>query len=309
MRYMSIMQGTNIDLGLVAALRALLAEKHVTRAAKRLGVTQPAMSHSLARLREALGDPILVRTPRGMRPTPRAEAMIEPLERAFHELETALAPPPAFEPAKATGRFVVATTDYVELVLFPALCARLWREAPNVDLRLAPIDPRADDALAEGRVELAIGPPGTLGSAGTIRSQLLFRDTFRCVMREGHPAAKRRLGLDAFVALPHALITPRGDSGGGIVDRTLARMKKKRRIALEIPHFLVAPYVVRETDLVITLAARVAERFGPLLGLRSVAPPIELEGFAMAMAWHERRHVDPAHAWFRRLVADVARGI
>ncbi|HEY8075630.1 MAG TPA: LysR family transcriptional regulator [Labilithrix sp.] len=301
------MHDVHVDLALVAALRALLAEKHVTRAAKRLGVTQPAMSHSLARLRAALGDPILVRTPSGMRATPRAEAMIEPLERAFHELDAALAPPAAFDPARATNRFVVATTDYVELVLLPALCARLWREAPNVDLRVVTIDTRAHELLAEDRLDLAIGPPGTLGSAGTIRSQLLFRETFRCVMREGHPAARRRLTLDAFIALPHALIAPRGESGGGVVDHALARMKKKRRVALEIPHFLVAPYVIGETDLVITLAARVAERFASTLGLVSVAPPVELPGFAMAMAWHERRHVDPAHAWFRKLVADVAR--
>jgi DNA-binding transcriptional LysR family regulator len=304
MMYICIMHEMNItDL---TALRALLAEKHVTRAAKRIGITQPAMSHALNRLRATLGDPLLVRTARGMQPTPRAEAMAQPLERAWRDLSAVLAPPEAFEPSRSTHKFVIATTDYVELVLLPSLCARLWREAPGVDLRFVSIVARPDEDLAEGRVDLAIGPPGTLGTSG-VRTQTLFDDSFVCVMREDHPLAKRKLSLDAFLALPHVLISPRGETGSGIVDRTLARLGKKRRIALELPHFLVAAHLVRETDLVLTLATRVARELAPMLGLRTVAPPVEIAGFAMAIGWHERRQADAPHAWLRRLVADVAK--
>lgn len=297
MMYIFIMHEMNVsDL---EALRALLAERHVTRAAKRIGISQPAMSHALNRLRASLGDPILVRTPSGMQPTPRAEAMAGPLERAWSDLAAVLAPPEPFDPQRAKRRFVVATSDYVELVLLPKLCARLWQEAPGIDLRFVSVQSSTEE-------HLAIGPPGTLGTSG-IREQKLFDDSFVCVVREDHPFTKKKLTLDDFVALPHALIAPRGESHVGVVDQMLARVGRKRRIALEIPHFLVAPFVVASTDLVLTLATRVARELAPQLGLRTMAPPTELPRFSMAMAWNERHHADPAHAWLRRLVADVAK--
>src|SRR5262249_24402682 len=146
--------------------------------------------------------------------------------------------------------------------------------------------------------DLAIGQPGTLGASG-IRTQTLFDDSFVCVVRADHPIArtKKKLTLDEFIALPHALIAPRGESHVGVVDEQLARIGKKRRVALEIPHFLVAPYVVASTDLVLTLATRVARELGPQLGLRTIAPPTEIPRFGMAMAWSERLHTDPGHAW------------
>jgi DNA-binding transcriptional LysR family regulator len=133
-------------------------------------------------------------------------------------------------------------------------------------------------------------------------------DGFVCVVREDHPVVKKRLSLDDFIALPHALVAPRGE-GGSVVDSALARIGKKRRVAVEIPHFLVAPHVVRETDLVLTLAARVATSLAPLLGLRQLAPPLELMRFTMTMVWHERQQVDPAHVWLRELIATVAKDL
>ena len=299
-----------LDLNLLVALRALLAERHVTRAAARVGLTQPAMSHALGRLREVLGDPLLVRTPSGMVPTPRAEAMREPLERALADLGRALAAPEPFDPARAKRRFRFATSDYVELVLFPRLCARLWAEAPGVDVRLRPIGGTGVAELAEDRTDIVIGPADSFGTAPGVRIQKLFEDRFVCVVREDHPVAKKkRLDLDTFVALPHALITPRGQNARGAVDDALARLGLERRVALEIPHFLVAPHVVRETDVILTLAERVARMLAPVLGLVRLAPPLEVQGFAMSMAWHDRHHADPAHAWLRRVTADAAKTI
>ncbi|MEA2748964.1 MAG: hypothetical protein QOI41_3107 [Myxococcales bacterium] len=300
-----------LDLNLLVALRALLAERHVTRAAARVGLSQPAMSHALSRLRELLGDKLLVRTPNGMRPTARAEAMTAPLERALEDIGRLIASPEPFEPRLSTRKFGIAANDYMELVLFPRLLRRLFIEAPNVDVRIVNLGGQANTEMAEGRLDLAIGvvaQMATIDASRGIRSQDLISDGFVCVVRENHPVVKKRLSLDDFVALPHALVAPRGE-GGSVVDSALARLGKKRRVAVEIPHFLVAPHVIRETDLLLTLAARVAESLAPLLGLRRIAPPLELPGFTMAMLWHERQHVDPAHVWLRELIASVAKDL
>jgi DNA-binding transcriptional LysR family regulator len=267
------------------------------------------MSHALSRLRELLGDPLLVRTPSGMQPTARAEAMAVPLERALDDIGRVLASPAPFDPAQSTRKLRVATNDYMELVLFPRLLARLWAEAPGIDVRVRNIGSRVNDELAGARVDLAMGVMAQFGSPEPplgIRMQRLVSDRFVCVVREGHPLVKKRLSLDEFVSLPHALVAPRGESGS-IVDTALESLGRKRSVAVEVPHFLVAPHIVRETDVVLTLAARVANSLGPLLGLRQLAPPIELQGFSMAMVWHERQHADPAHAWVRALIAAVAK--
>jgi DNA-binding transcriptional LysR family regulator len=308
----AIMQAMNLeglDLNLLVALRALLAERHVTRAAARVGLSQPAMSHALARLRELLGDALLVRTPSGMQPTARAEAMAGPLERALDDVARLLASPEAFEPGRSARKFRIATNDYMELVLFPRMLARLWTEAPGIDVRVRNIGARATEDLAASKLDLAMGVVGQFGNPDPptgIRTQRLISDRFVCVVRDGHPLVKRRLSLDEFIALPHALVAPRGESGS-IVDTALAKLGKTRRVAVEVPHFLVAPHVVRETDVILTVAVRVASSLGPLLGLRQLAPPIELEGFSMSMVWHERQHADPAHVWLRALIAAVAR--
>lgn len=298
-----------LDLNLLVALRALLAERHVTRAARAVGLTQPAMSHALARLREALGDPLLVRSGAGMVPTARAEAMRAPLERALEDLASAVAPPAPFDPARASRRFHLAASDYVELVMLPALLARVRDEAPGIDLRVTNYDAKTTRDLGDGKLDLAIGFRGaTAGASPGLYTQRLFGDRFVCVVREGHPRVGKRLTLDTFLELPHALVSPRGESGG-IVDDALALQGKRRRVAAEIPHFLVAPYVIRETDLVLTLAERVARIFVPALGLRQLPPPLELPSFSMVLLWHERQHADPAQRWLRDLVVEVARAL
>ncbi|MBX3264602.1 MAG: LysR family transcriptional regulator [Labilithrix sp.] len=296
-----------LDLNLLVALRALLAERHVTRAAARVGLTQPAMSHALARLRAALDDPLLVRTRSGMTLTARAAELAEPLERALADLSRLLAPPGAFEPARSSRTFRVATSDYVELVLMPAVLARVWREAPNVVVKLRTLGRHGIEELDAGQVDVALGPLAALERVSVL-AQRVLRERFVCVVRGDHPAVGRRLSLDRFLSLPHALITPRGESGG-IVDTALARLGARRRIAVEVPHFLVAPFLVEKTDVVLTLAERVARALAPSVRLRILSPPRELDlpGFDVSLVWHERDRADPAHAWFRGLIADVAR--
>ncbi|MDF2694849.1 MAG: Transcriptional regulator [Labilithrix sp.] len=302
----------DLDLNLLVALRALIAERHVTRAAARVRLTQPAMSHALARLRTVLGDPILVRTRSGMMLTPRAEELAEPLERLLGDVGKLLAPPARFDPASSTRTFRVVTSDYVELVLMPAVLAQVWREAPNITIQLRSTESVGIEALEQDGTDLVIAPVGMAGRAqGGVLVQRLLTERFVCVVREDHPSVGKRLSLEQLLSLPHALITPRGSTAGGIVDTALAKLGKRRRIAVEIPHFLVAPFLVEKTDVVLTLAERVARALAPSVRLRSLAPPRELElpGFEVSMLWHERKRVDPAHAWFRSVIASVAKTI
>lgn len=295
-----------VDLNLLLALDALLAERHVTRAAARLGVSQSAASHALARLRELLGDPILVRGRRGvMLPTPRAAALAPAVSRALDDLALALRRPEPFDPATARRTFHLGASDYAELAVLPRLAARIAAAAPHVDLfvRSVPADMHA--ALAAGDVDAILAPARPTDLGAGCYQRVLLAETFVCAMRRGHPAAGRTLTLDRFCALDHLLIAPRG-TYGGYVDDALAARGRRRRVALAVPHFLIAPHVLVTTDLIATLAARVARTFAAAHGLAIVRPPVELPAFSLHLVWHERTHGDDAHRWLRDQIAAVA---
>ena len=294
-----------VDLNLLVALDALLTERHVTRAANRLGLTQPAASHALARLRTLLGDTLLVRGAAGrLEPTPRAEALAPVVRRALAELAQAVRGPDAFDPAAAQRRFVIGSADYAQLVLLPGLAARLSRIAPGVDLTITHIPPGAPAAMAAAELDLALGPPRPEW-ATALRGSHLFDEQYVCLVRGGHPAAPRRLTLARYCQLDHLLIAPRG-TPGSMVDDALAALGHRRRVAVSVPHFLVAPHVVAATDLIVTCPARMALHFAGPLGLVTLAPPVPLRGFPVHQHWHERTHHDPAHRWLREQIAAVA---
>jgi DNA-binding transcriptional LysR family regulator len=287
-----------LDLNLLRLLDALLTERHLTRAAKRVGLSQPAMSHGLARLRAHLGDPLFVRARQGLEPTERAARIAGPLRDALAAIERALAGDD-FDPATARRTFSLATADYGAFVLLPRLLERIARLAPGVDLwaRTVADDPVAQ--LAAGEADAPPSPsPRLRGGGAVIHSRVLYEERFVCVVREGHPRVKKRLDLDTWAALPHAFVAP-GGKPGGVVDDVLAQHGKQRRVACAVPHFLLAPHVVASSDLVLTVGARVAEAFAKVLPLRIVEAPVALPGFRMSLAWHERQHHDPAQRWFR----------
>jgi DNA-binding transcriptional LysR family regulator len=293
-----------IDLNLLVVLDALLAERHVTRAAARVGLTQSAASHALARLRGLLGDPLLIRGPTGaMLPTARADALAPALRAALAGLQAALRGEAPFDPATARRTFRIATTDYAELILLPPLVAVLAREAPGCDLWVHAVadDPAA--ALAAGSYDCAVAVWRGRGWPAGIYERKLFDDGFTCVVRRGHPLARQRLTLARYQAQSHLLIAPRSTSGS-YVDDALAALGRSRRIAVAVPHFLVAPHVIASSDLIVTLAARIARAFIAPLGLVALAPPLELPGFTSSLVWHERTQRDPGQRWLRdRLTA------
>jgi DNA-binding transcriptional LysR family regulator len=292
-----------INLNLLSALDALLAEGSVTRAASRTGVTQSAMSHSLRQLREMLGDALLVRGPAGMVPTPRAVALREPVRRGLVELSRALAGG-TFDPATAKRTLSITAGDFFTVLLLPPLLDILRREAPGLDLVVRPTDgSREADLLEAGEIDAAIVV--AIADRATLRRLRLFTETFVCVVRKDHPEVGETLTLETFVRLPHALISPRG-SGPTFVDEALLRQGLTRRIALRVPFFLAAPPIVATSDLVLTAPRRIAERFAAILPLRILEPPLSLAPFSVHLAWHERDDADPAHVWLRRAISRAA---
>ena len=293
-----------VDLNLLVVLDALLAERSVTRAARRVGLSQSAASHALARLRALVHDPILVRAPRGaMVPTPRALALEAPVRQALAALSSALAAEPAFEPARARRTFRLAASDYAELVLLPPLLERLLTVAPGLDLWVVQAGEAMVDDLAVGRADLALVPLRSEATPGFYQRRL-FEERFVCVVRAGHPLTRKRMSLARFIAYPHVLIAPRGQPGSWIDDQLLS-MNKRRRIAVAVPHFLVAPHLLGTTDLVLTLAARVAGHFARDRRLAVLETPLDIPGFTLGALWHERSHHDPAHRFLREELAAV----
>lgn len=291
-------------LGDLPALHALLAERSVTGAARRLGVTQSAMSHTLARLREELGDPLLVRAGRGMVPTARAERMAARLGRALGELEAALAEGAAFDATTSERTFTLDSADYAEMILLPPLVRRVTARAPGVDLRMVRSE-QSWSALEEGALDLQLRVLGRQETPAGVLGRALLRERFVCLLRRGHPLAEGGMDLGAFAEARHAMIAPRG-SPGGPVDEALARQGLRRRVALTVPHFLAVPYAIAASDLVITLPERVARRFAASIEVVVVEPPLALPGFTLSMVWHERHDLDPAHQWLRAQLAAAA---
>ena len=297
-----------VDLNLLVVLDAILAEGSVTRAARRVGLTQPAMSQALARLRKLFDDPLFVRTPRGMVATARAADLASPVRRALAEIDRALASRSTFDPRTAKRAFTLAALDYAELVILPPLLHRLARGAPGIDLRvraLRQVD--IEEELETGTVDLGIAVLAP-GDEPALYGQKLFGERFVCVARADYPKLGATLSLAEYAALDHALIAPRGRPGS-VVDAELAKHGLARRVALVVPHFAVAPLVVARSDLVLTVPHHVARTFVDLLPLRIVPPPLDLPGFDVVQLWHERQQQDPAHVWLRGIVLDVCRSL
>ena len=294
-----------IDPNLLPVLAALLRERSVSRAAERLGRTQPAVSHALARLRAQLGDPLLVRVGQRLTLTPRAEALREPLLGLLKSLAELVCPPPPFDPATAARRFTVLSTDYISALVLPPLVPLLRRAAPNVDLHVRAATRAVFSELGEGGADLGfvVRAPTEAG----IRARKLLGDRFVCLVRDGHPA-RRDLDMAAFLKYPHGLVAPLGAAGSFVDDELRAQGLGPRRVAVVVPHFALAPALVAGTDLILTLPERIARPMAADRALRVVPLPLKLAPFAVQVAWHDRVHRDPAVTWLRGQITAALRG-
>lgn len=302
---MSSIDVSDIDLNLLKTLDVLLTEGSVSRAATRLGVGQPAASHALGRLRVLFGDPLLVRIGRRMVPTPRAEALREPLRRLLGSAAQLVRHETSFDPTTSTRTFSLVCPDLLAPLL-PRIVARLQAEAPRVQLQV--VGRRRDDAqaLEDGRVDLVLtrapeaGPGLVRRGLGTV--------TLSVLARRDHPGLSRRhtLSARAWGAYPHVMV--RSEHGGrSVVADALSESGFERRVGLVVPTFLTALVTVAQTDLFFTVPAVLAAPLLEPLGLRAVRPPVPLPEIATAALWHERLSSDPAHRLLRGIVIDVAR--
>ncbi len=294
---------SSVNLNLLVAFAALLDERSVTRAARRTGVSQPAMSNSLAQLRALFADPLFSRQAHGLEPTPRALELAEPVRQGLRLLASALAPA-TFDAKTAQRRFVLEASDYVEFVLLPPLLRRLTREAPGVRVEVRPWGRHEVPAsLARAEADLMIGFYDDVPAHH--RHQLLFAEEYVCIVRRDHPRVRRELSLARYLELGHVLVSERSDTPGS-VDRALAQKGKRRHVAARVSHFLMVPMLVARSDLVAALSRRVAEPLLKPLGLRALAPPLALPCGKIGQVWHEQLDADPAQRWFRALIAEVS---
>jgi DNA-binding transcriptional LysR family regulator len=293
-----------IDLNLLVSLDVLLAECNVTHAARRLALSQPALSAQLRQLRELFRDPLLLPAARGMTPTARALELQAPLRGMLASLSGLVAERLPFEPATATDTFRIAASDSIHAALSVPLIARLRGVAPQVKIALFAADAaRLGEQLGSGELDLALMSATRIPPS--LKTRPLYDEGFLCLLRRGHPAAARPLDLDSFCRLDHVLVSPAGGGFQGVVDEVLGKLGRTRRVAVSLGSFLLAPELVAASDLACTVPARLARRWSERLSV--LAPPCEVGGFAVHMSWHPRAHSDPAQRWLREQVTAVAR--
>jgi DNA-binding transcriptional LysR family regulator len=298
MVFINSMNVQDVDLNLLRVFDAVLHESGVTPAAARLGLTQPAVSNALARLRKLFGDPLFVRTPTGMDATPFARELAAPVRQALALLESALAHGPGFDPATTTRAFRFYMSDLGQIEFLPPLIERVEQRAPGVRLEAVALDVEGiGAALASGTLDLAVGFLPALGPP--IERRALFRDPYVCLMRAGHEI--KSLTRKRFLEAAHILVSYRG--GHRVIEEAFERAGI--RVALRVPHFTVAPMVLERTDLVLTLPARVARVFERGGKLKSLPVPLQIPVADVGVHWHERFEADPGNRWLREQVIDL----
>jgi DNA-binding transcriptional LysR family regulator len=294
---------TGIDLNLLIVFESLLDERHVGRAANRVGLSQPAFSNAIARLRVRLDDPLFVRTSQGMLPTPRAEQLGGPIRSALSLLRQTLEAPRSFDPNTSAQRFRIALSDDVELRL-----ARLFSRAlksTSLQLqtrRLDGIFVIPESELRKGTLDLALGYfPDARTLAPTFVMETLSEERNVVIARRGHPAFKKKMTLERLLKLDHAAVIYRNEPWG-LIDNELATRGLRRKLRLALPHTVSVLHAVASSDLVACIQESAASHFGPTLGLVSHTEPIGLPPFVLRMVWHRQRSEDPAQRWLRNLV-------
>lgn len=298
------MKLSGIDANLLATLDALLREKSVTRAARRLGVGQPAVSHSLSRLRAHFKDELLVLKGRNYTLTARAEKLAGVVANATRALAEVFEEQPSFDAATSSYRFVVACSDLFGILIVPELLRTLRAEAEHVEVELRAIVAIAKDSILEGGVDVALGVFEDLPSR--INQQSLYEDPAVCLVRADHAAVGKRLTLDTYSKLPHLEIAPTADAAPDLhIDRALAAIGRRRHVTLRVPYYLLAPHILEHTDHIATLSASGAEVLAKMARLRVVAPPVELPSYKYSQIWDDRRNDEKAHTWLRERIAGI----
>jgi DNA-binding transcriptional LysR family regulator len=292
-----------IDLNLLVVFNQLLAERRVSKVAENLGISQPAVSNSLAKLRRLFGDELFLRTAKGMEPTPFAEQLAEPVSHALAMIHGGLNQRTSFEPTTAQRSFTIGMTDIGEIYFLPQLIERLHRDAPGVVLstvRNAAINLR--DELESGKVDLAVGLLPQL-KAGFYQRRL-FTQSYVCLVRSGHRLDKKRITLAEYARAEHLVVVSAG-TGHGKVDELLQRSGVARTVRLAVPHYVSVGHILQGSDMVATVPERLADRLLQPFGLAKVPHPAKLPEVAINAFWHAKYHRSPANRWLRTVVFEL----
>ncbi|WP_338642043.1 LysR family transcriptional regulator [Burkholderia pyrrocinia] len=289
------------ELKLLQLFDLLYDTRSVTRAAEQLGQSQPTVSIWLGRLREFLQDPLFVRTPGGMAPTPHADAMIGPCREILESLRRFAAWEIAFDPVTAQRRFRICMTDASHITLLPRLLAHVRAQAPGIRLEVAGIDGNTERALESGEADLAIGHVPWLG--GGIYQQQLYLQDWVCLTNRHHPRVRAKLGAKQYRAAGHVAIT--AGTGAQLLEQALVREHVERKVVLELPGFLGLAAIIQTTDLIATLPRHIGETLAKANDLSVHPCPIPVEGFAVRQHWHARYHHEAGNRWLRGLVVEL----
>src|SRR5215510_2526637 len=293
----------DFDLNLLSVLDALIAERHVTRAGRRLSRSQPAISNSLHRLRRLLRDELLVRGPDGMNLTPRAEAIRGPLREIMTLIDEKIIQETKFDPDLATGVYRLSMPDRLALAVIPPLSARLAKMAPSVDLHLVTADRRqAVHLLEDDRADLALGWFDE--KPRNINSEFLGNEELYCVFRKGHPIARSKASLKSILSFPHLIVSATGGRSA-IFDDLLARYNLKRRAHVSVSNYTAVPHLLKHSDMIAVLTKLASDVLERSYGLRKQRVPFEFSKIATNMIWHSRNERDGRQAWMRKQIKEV----
>ncbi len=295
----------SIDLNLLVALDALLCERHVTKAADKVGLSQPAMSNALGRLRGMFADELLVRTATGMAPTPRALELVDPLRQVLRQVERVLESDAGFDPEATKRTFTIRMSDILACLLLPQLAAQT-RDAPGIGYNILHLPPaKTIDALERDDIDLAVSMG--LDHSNAIRSEELLRDRMVCIMRKSHPiAAGDTISFDDFIAQNHMKVSM-SPTDLRFVDDVLGEIGRERKIVLNVPHWLVVPHVLKQSDLIAVMPGQLATVLMDA-DLRMFDVPFESAPFSWLMYWHRRYDQSNANRWLRNRVQAVCAG-
>jgi DNA-binding transcriptional LysR family regulator len=294
---------SRLDLNLLVAFDALLTERSVTRAASRVGLGQSAMSHNLARLRSLFGDELLTRGADGMRPTPRAMALVDPVRVTLAQIQSAVLQREAFEPATAHRVFRIGLADSIEVAVIPGLIERLQEAAPCVSIRLRSTNRMSIlEELDTGNLDLGIGVFDH-GQTHHKRRQL-YTDSFLCLFSAEQLNLTPPISLQDYLRWPHVL-TSLADDTRGAVDEALAKHKLRRSIIMTTPGFLAVPFIVRRARVITTMPSRLARYFSDAFGLVTSPVPVDLPSFTISLLWHASFDHDPGHLWLRQTMSGL----
>jgi DNA-binding transcriptional LysR family regulator len=299
MRYEHIKKA---DLNLLHPLAVLLEEKHVSRAARRCFLSQPAMSRVLDRLRDTFGDELLIRNGRGYERTARGERLLKDLESFWPRLETLLTGE-VFDAAQSQDRFQIMMTDHACAVVLPRLVRRVTRAAPKARLEVVPWSDRRFEDIEAGRLDLLLD---VAGAPPRLESESLFTDVFVCVVAADHPIRARRLSLEQYLSYPHIVVSVLSGEQTP-VDRPLRALAQKRRVGLVIPFFTVAVGSAAQSHMILTLPKRLALECAKSAPVRLIDPPREVKEFKYEMIWHRRLSSDPSYRWLRDQIRAVGK--